>query len=112
MIYVDLSKDLRKVFLAGFLTLAGLVAPAAHGQAVAVAEVDGTVMDTSGKVMVNVPVAMVQADTQVAHSTITDAQGHFVLPNLPPGAYILDVKAPGFKEYRQTGIDRKSTRLN
>src|SRR5271167_3500910 len=102
MIYVDL----RKAFLAVFLALAaGLLAPAAKAQAVAVAEVDGTVMDTSGKVMVNIPVTMIQAETQVAHSTITDAQGHFALPNLPPGAYILDVKAPGFKEYRQTGIE-------
>jgi outer membrane receptor protein involved in Fe transport len=98
MIYVDL----RKAVFAGFLAL---MAPAAYGQAVAVSEVDGTVMDSSGKVMVNIPVTMTQVDTQVAHPTITDAQGHFAIPNLPPGAYILDIKAPGFKEYRQTGIE-------
>ena len=101
MIYVDL----RKAVFAGFLALAtALFAPHAHAQAVAVAEVDGTVTDSSGKVMVNVPVIMIQADTQVAHSTVSDPQGHFAIPNLPPGAYILDVKAPGFKEYRQSGI--------
>ena len=100
MIYVDL----RKTVFAGFLALAAMLAPSANAQAVAVSELDGTVMDTSGKVMVNVPVTLTQVDTQVAHSTITDAQGHFSLANLPPGGYVLDVKSPGFKEYRQTGI--------
>ena len=101
MIYVDP----RKVVLTGFLALTSvLMAPVMHAQAVAVAEVDGTVSDTSGKVMVNVPVTMIQADTQAVHSTITDAQGHFAIPNLPPGPYVLNVKSPGFKDYRQTGI--------
>ena len=100
MIYVDL----RKAVFAGFLALAALFAPNAYGQAVAVAEVDGTVADSSGKVMVNVAVAMTQVETQTPHATVTDAQGHFSIGNLPPGGYILDVKAPGFKEYRQTGI--------
>jgi Carboxypeptidase regulatory-like domain/TonB dependent receptor len=101
MIYVDP----RKVVFAGFLALATMLfAPHAHAQAVAVAEVDGTVTDTSGKVMVNVPVTLTQVETQTAHTTISDAQGHFAIPNLPPGAYVLDVKSPGFKEYRQTGI--------
>src|SRR5271170_5462916 len=101
MIYVDP----RKVILASFLAVAtALFAPLAHSQAVAVAEVDGTVSDTSGKVMVNVQVTMIQAETQSAHATVTDVQGHFAIPNLPPGPYILDVKAPGFKDYRQTGI--------
>ncbi len=97
MIYVDP----RKVALAGFLAIfAGL----AHGQAVAVAEVEGTVSDTSGKVMVNVQVTMIQTETQATRTTVTDVQGHFDIPNLAPGPYILDVKAPGFKDYRQTGI--------
>jgi hypothetical protein len=101
MIYVDP----RKVILASFFAIAGaLFAPMAHGQAVAVAEVDGTVSDTSGKAMVNVQVTMIQADTRAPHGTVTDATGHFAIGNLPPGPYILDAKAAGFKDYRQTGI--------
>jgi len=80
------------------------VAPQGRSQAVAVAEVGGTVSDSSGKVIVGAQVNMVQAETQVAHSTVTDGQGHYVVANLPPGGYILDVKSPGFKEYRQSGI--------
>ncbi len=97
MIYVDP----RKFVLSSMLVLGAMLA---HGQAVAVAEVDGTVTDTSGKFMVNVQVTMIQAETQAARGTVTDVQGHFAMPNLAPGPYILDVKAPGFKDYRQTGI--------
>ena len=95
--------DPRKSILAGFLAFA-LFAPNAHAQAVAVAEVNGVVSDTSGKVMVNVAVTMTQTDTQAPHATVTDAQGRFIIGNLPPGPYILDVKSTGFKEYRQSGI--------
>jgi len=54
--------------------------------------------------MVNAQVTMIQAETEAAHPTVTDVQGHFAIGNLPPGPYILDVKAPGFKDFRQTGI--------
>jgi len=97
--------DPRKIIIAGFLAVASAIfAPLAHGQAVAVAEVDGIVSDTSGKVMVNVQVTTIQTETQAARSTFTDVSGRYAIGNLPPGAYTLDVKAPGFKDYRQTGI--------
>ncbi len=35
---------------------------------------------------------------------MTDNDGHYAIPDLPPGPYTLEVKAPGFKDYRQTGI--------
>ena len=65
---------------------------------------NGTIADTTGKSMVNVQVTMIQADTQTPHTTFSDVSGHYSIGNLPPGPYILDVKAPGFKDYRQTGI--------
>jgi hypothetical protein len=81
-----------------------MFAPLAHGQAVAVAEVDGIVSDTTGKVMVNVQVTMIQTETQAVRSTFTDVSGRYAIGNLPPGPYTMDVKAPGFKDYRQTGL--------
>jgi hypothetical protein len=101
MIYVDP----RKAILAGFMAVTAALYPSlAHGQAVAVAEVEGVVSDSSGKVMVNVSVTLIQVETQAIHATITDVQGHFSIGNLPPGPYVLDVKSAGFKDYRQTGI--------
>jgi hypothetical protein len=38
------------------------------------------------------------------HTTVTDDQGHYSLPNLPVGPYRLEVRTPGFKDYVQTGI--------
>lgn len=97
--------DPRRIILAGFFAItSAMFAPLAHSQAVAVAEVDGVVTDTTGRFMVNVQVSMIQADTKAARSTFTDVQGRFAIANLAPGPYIMDVKAPGFKDYRQTGI--------
>ncbi len=100
-----ISVDPRKALFAGVFAMAALfIAPLGRSQAVAVAEVGGTVSDSSGKVIVGAQVNMIQADTQASHPTVTDGQGHYGIANLPPGAYVLDVKAPGFKEYRQSGI--------
>jgi len=80
------------------------LAAALHAQAVAIAEVDGVVSDPSGRVIVGAQVILIQTETQAPHSSVTDAQGRFVIGNLPPGPYVLDVKSSGFKDYRQTGI--------
>lgn len=97
--------DPRKAIVASFFAITSvMLAPVGYSQAVAVAEVDGTVTDISGKFMVNVQVTMIQAETQAPRSTFTDVQGRFAILNLSPGPYVLDVKAPGFKDYRQTGI--------
>jgi hypothetical protein len=101
MVYVDPRKFAA---LACFAVAAVFMAPLAHGQAVAVAEVNGVVSDTSGRVMPNVEVSMIQAETLAAHGTLTNLLGRFVIGNLPPGPYILNAKATGFKDYRQTGI--------
>lgn len=83
--------------------LFSLPAPAI-AQEVAVAEVDGHVTDPSGAFIAGATVKMTEVDKRVVHSYTTDAQGTFRFPNLPIGPYALDVAAPGFKAFRQTGI--------
>ena len=73
-------------------------------QAVAVVEVDGHVTDPTGEAIVGAQVKITQTDTHAARTTITDNTGRYALPELPPGAYRLDVAAKGFKSYSQTGI--------
>jgi hypothetical protein len=102
MISVDRWKTAAALALAVVCSLS--LAPGLHAQAVAVAEVDGVVSDSSGKVMPNVPVTLIQTETDARHNSVTDAQGRFAIGNLPPGSYVLDVRSPGFKDYRQTGI--------
>src|SRR6202051_3754345 len=76
----------------------------APAQAVAIAQVSGSVTDQSGSAIPTAQVQMVETDKQSNHSTVTDAQGQYVLPALPVGPYRLEVSANGFKNYAQTGI--------
>src|ERR1700694_1273913 len=76
----------------------------ARAQAVAIAQVSGSVTDQSGSAIPNAQVTMTETDKQAVHTTVTDAQGQYVLPGLPVGPYPLEVQANGFKNYVQTGI--------
>src|ERR1051325_716887 len=80
------------------------LAPNAHAQAVAVAEVDGHVTDPSGQPIVGANVKMTELDRQQVRTTATDATGRYQLPNLPVGNYMLEVSSSGFKTYQQRGI--------
>ncbi|HEX4771352.1 MAG TPA: carboxypeptidase regulatory-like domain-containing protein [Bryobacteraceae bacterium] len=73
-------------------------------QNVAIAEVTGTITDVSGALVPHAPVVMTETDKQVAHTTLTDESGHYVFPNLPVGAYSLEVRMTGFKTYVQNNI--------
>jgi Carboxypeptidase regulatory-like domain len=76
----------------------------AWSQAVAVAEVSGTVTDSSGGALPTAQVIMTETAKQQTRTTLTDSTGRYVLTALPVGAYKLEVKANGFKDYLQTGI--------
>ena len=76
---------------------------AARGQSVAVAQVSGTITDPTGKAVVGAEVTMTETDKQLVRTTVSNEVG-YTLPNLPVGPYRLEVKAPGFKNYAQSGI--------
>ncbi|HEV2447570.1 MAG TPA: carboxypeptidase-like regulatory domain-containing protein, partial [Candidatus Sulfopaludibacter sp.] len=88
----------------GAVVLMFSAAPRAFAQEVAVAEVDGHVTDPSGASIGGATVKMTEANKGVVHTFTTDPQGVFRFPNLPVGPYTLDVTAPGFKAYHQSGI--------
>ena len=81
-----------------------LAAPQCFGQAVAVGSLSGQVTDASGALMSGAEVTVTQTETQFNRTVTTDAQGHYLLSNLPVGPYLLSVKAQGFKTYEQRGI--------
>ena len=90
--------------LSFLLVILAALAPPLRAQAVAVAQVTGTVVDATGAAVAGAQVTMTETDKQVSRSTVTDANGSYVLPNLPVGPYSLEIKANGFKDYVQTGI--------
>jgi hypothetical protein len=81
-----------------------LLAVPAFPQAVAVAEVHGTVVDSTGAAIPGAQVSMTETGKGVTRTTVTDETGHYSLPNLPVGPYRLEVHLAGFKDYIQTGI--------
>ena len=68
------------------------------------ASISGTVSDPSGAVIAQAAVTAHNVDTGIDNSTQTNAQGFYSFPLLPPGKYDVIIKAPGFQEYRQTGL--------
>ena len=60
------------------------------------AVVSGRVSDTSGGVIPNVAVELINRATQVKSPTITNGEGIFVFPSVPPGAYEVNARMTGF----------------
>ena len=58
----------------------------------------------AGAVLPGVTVTATQTDTGLTRSVVTDADGTYVLPNLPTGPYRLEATLQGFRTYSQTGI--------
>ena len=75
-----------------------------YAQAVAIAEVSGLISDPSGSAVGGAQVKMTETDKQLVRTTVSDEQGRYTLPNLPVGPYRLEVSAPGFKGFSQSGI--------
>lgn len=57
----------------------------------------GRVVDSSGAVIVGAQVLIVNEATGIQYPTKTNAEGIYVVPNLPPGLYLLQVSRIGFK---------------
>ena len=66
--------------------------------------VSGTVADPSGAVVRAAIVIIRNSDTGAQQSRTTDADGLYTFPELPAGHYQIEIAAPGFKPYLQTGL--------
>ncbi|MBZ5624003.1 MAG: carboxypeptidase-like regulatory domain-containing protein [Acidobacteriia bacterium] len=64
----------------------------------------GKVTDPSGAVVPNVKVVATKSDTNSHFETVSNADGLYTLPFLPPGPYSLSAEAGGFKRFVQSGI--------
>ena len=68
------------------------------------AQLNGTVLDTSGGSVAKATVTLREISTNQIHTAIASDNGNYVIPNLPPGEYELKVSFTGFAPYIRTGI--------
>jgi hypothetical protein len=66
--------------------------------------ISGSITDPSGAAVVGANVVITNTDTKQSRTTNTDANGFYVVTNLPIGPYSVDVEQSGFKRQQQTGF--------
>src|SRR5579863_3602362 len=64
----------------------------------------GTVKDPTGAVVPNAQITVVEIQTGIKTESKTDSSGTYSFPSLPVGHYDLEVRASGFKDFKQTGL--------
>jgi outer membrane receptor protein involved in Fe transport len=86
------------------LVLLVCVLPAAAQVTTARAQLNGSVRDQSGDVVVRAALTLRDVDTNQIYTSSSDSAGYYILTNLPPGNYQLAAESAGFRKYEQTGI--------
>jgi hypothetical protein len=66
--------------------------------------ITGVVTDSSGAVIPNAEVTVVNKGTNSRSAARADVSGNYSLPLLPRGEYRVEVSAPGFKRFVQEGL--------
>src|SRR5215813_1418954 len=104
------EKNMKRILVSALtiiLLTAGalVVVNSAFAQAViTVAQLNGTVRDSTGSVVANATVSLRNLDTNRAYMSTSDASGYYIVPNLPPGSYELNVSYTGFEPYARSGV--------
>ena len=80
-----------------------LSAPALRAQAVS-GTILGTVQDSSGAAVPGTSVTIVNSETGLVRSVISDSAGEYNVPSLPPGMYNVSGEMKGFKKVSIAGI--------
>jgi hypothetical protein len=79
--------------------------PSALAQAtISFAQLNGTVLDSSGRALSRADVSLRDVDTNQSFQALTNDNGFFAVANLAPGGYELTISSSGFAKYHQTGI--------
>ncbi|MGA8539006.1 MAG: TonB-dependent receptor, partial [Terriglobales bacterium] len=68
------------------------------------ATISGTVVDPSRAKVVGAQIEMKNIETEVVSTTVTNSDGRYDLPALPPGRYTISVTAKGFRRVERAGV--------
>src|SRR5579872_327502 len=94
---------MRPLWLLLLNVVLSLVALPSAGQSVS-SEIQGTVKDPSGAVIVGANVTATNLETDVVRSTVTDDSGSYHIDGLSAGSYQLRIEHAGFKVNKLTDI--------
>jgi hypothetical protein len=94
-----LHNSLRVLILLLFVTTCTL-----YGQIAGTGSIQGTVTDSSGAVVQNATVNIINQSTQVTRTAKTDSSGVYAVPNINVGTYSVSVTAQGFQTFTDSGI--------
>src|SRR2546430_4789908 len=68
----------------------------------------GTVSDGSGAVIAAARIVITNTGTNAKLELVSNEEGSYTAPLLPPGAYSVAVTAQGFKSFEQSGVQLRS----
>jgi hypothetical protein len=88
--------------IALFVLALFVVLPVTHAQTTAT--ITGSVLDTSGAVIPNAQVTIVNEASNDTRVIASNGDGNFVFPSLIPGSYTISVELKGFKTGKQVGV--------
>jgi len=78
---------------------------AAFAQGASDAQLNGTVRDQTGGVIVKASVTLRNVDNNQVFKAISNSTGFYILTSVPPGNYELTTESQGFAKYSQTGLE-------
>jgi hypothetical protein len=64
----------------------------------------GTVTDQSGAALPGVTITIVNPETNLTRTTVTNASGNYDAPLLPPGRYNISTDLTGFRRFEKSGL--------
>lgn len=84
--------------------LLAFAAPVLVAQTTGTATLVGTVTDSSGALVPSAKLTVTNVETQIASTTVTNAEGNYYVPYLNPGTYRMNIEAAGFRQYVREGV--------
>src|SRR5690242_5114916 len=90
--------------------LLGIAAPRAEAQ-LATGTISGSVVDSTAAVVPGATINLISESRGTRLSAVTaSSSGEFVVPNVPPDTYTLEIASHGFQTFQRTEIGRAHVR--
>lgn len=96
---------LKKQLISLVLTILLAICPAVLSAQSGTSSIQGTVVDTSGAVIPDASVSLVNTSTGVKLQSTSDASGSYSFPSIPPGLYSIEVARGGFASYKVSSFN-------